>query len=327
MVDAMRPRLLFRAFDPGNPDADRATFMHALADYSMMPVNLLGLGFNVVDSNDNVLTDDEMEKAGLEVRFGYSDETLGAQELPAFNQYGGFMYYNDLWLDKTSFFYQTSMPFIPMRAHLFKKTAAGQKELTTRFSKPKASVANPSKVLDYSAYALAPWLTFDELSGEDIYIALNQNTVYREPLTQSIFLMDNRLDGLSYSVIDSGEWVTGNVSVDDAKAEIAPPEGNGYLEGISAKDAYHITSDLEFNFSGLTNGLPKQIKQLISVVYSSNGMDFFYEPAEGRKPYIQYDNTGQVQLIGVVELPIHVELPNPWQETLAADFTVIIEGQ
>ena len=321
------PNYYSEPLDATSDGFGRPTFLHALADYRMMPINLLTLGFNVVDGEDKVLTEDEIKAAGLEVQFEYTDNTLGEQELPACAQEGKYLYYNDLWLDKTTFFYQPcEKPFIPMRARLFLNTGEGKKELPTRFSNPKASVANPSQILDYRAYALAAWDTFSEFTGEDIYISLNQHTIYREPLTQFIFLMDNRPGGICYSVIDSGQWVTGNVSWNDATNGICPPECNGYLEGISSKDAYHITSELVFDLSGLTNEVPKAFKKKISVVYSSDGLNFYDDPEDGRIPYIQFDNTAESTFYGSVEMPVHVELPNPWQ-ALATDFKVILQGQ
>ncbi|MBP5720963.1 MAG: hypothetical protein J6W82_07850 [Bacteroidales bacterium] len=322
------PVYYYEPVDPTNPDAPRGSFRDALADYSMMPVNLQLLGFNVVDGKDNVLTEDEIAKAGLEVQFVYSDDTLGAQELPALNQYGGYLYYSDLWLDRTTFFYQTGgKAFIPIKGRLFRNTNEGKKELTTRFSKPKAYASNSSVKLDYSAYALVPWETFSDFSGEDIVINLNEHKYYRESLTQFICLMDNRPGGICYSVIDCGKWVTGNVSMADASQGIAPPEGNGYLEGVTSKEAYHITGELEFDLDGMTQKLSKDLKKKISIVYSSNGMDFFSEPGDGRDPYIQFDYTSEIIFYGAVEMPVHVELPNPWQENLATDFTVVIQGQ
>lgn len=44
-------------------------------------------------------------------------------------------------------------------------------------------------------------------------------------------------------------------------------------------------------------------------------------------PYIQFDYTAESIFYGAVEMPVHVELPNPWQENLATDFTVVLQGQ
>lgn len=310
---------------------DRISFRHALADYATAAIDLASLAFNVVDCNDRILSDQELEDAGLEVKFEYADDALGAKLLPASSQTAELRYYKDLWQGNTSLLFRTNeMPFIPVKASLFKKTGNSSVELPTRFSTPRASVEYPSDILDYSSFAVVNWLPFGEITCEDVRIVLNGHKQYRIPLAQSINLKDSRPGGISYNVIENGQWVTGNVSSwDISKGTYSSSDGkdpNGYIDGISSKDAYHL-GDLEFDMEAIKAKVSGDLRRLISFVYSYNGKDFSMTPMDGATPYLSFDYYSGIQFNGSISIPVHVELPNPWQPALVANYTINIVSE
>lgn len=215
--------------------------------------------------------------------------------------------------------------FIPVTARLFKYTGSDREELTTRFTKPKASVKYPSEMLDYSSFAIVPWVPFDNIESDDFRVVLDEHKVYRVPLGQNLELQDQRPNGVSYYVIKDGEWVIGNVAEFDAMAGTYQSDGNGYISGVSAKDAYHL-GNLVFDTESVKAAIPADFKRLVSIVYSTNGLDFFSEPMDGAIPYLSIDYTSQVTFSGTIAIPVHVELPNPWQPALETDYTIYIVG-
>lgn len=313
---------------PTGPD-NRISFRHVLADYCPYPVNLGELAFNIVDANDKVVDEAEIQKKGLMVKFEYSDGNLGAKSLPDLCQTYDLKYYNDLWQDNTTFLYQTNeMPFIKMKARLFQYSGNDAVELPTRFTTPKASVQYPSEMLDYSSFALVNWIPFRALTSDDIDVSLDQHIVYHIPLAQSLNLRDSRPGEISYFVIHDGEWVVGNVTDYDAqKGTFSSTSGgqpNGYLQDVTSREAYHLGS-LEFEID--KSGVPNPFNKKVSVVYSMNGLDFFSEPIPGATPYLKFDYTSEAKLVGTIDIPVHVELPNPWQPALKSNFTVHLTGK
>ena len=298
---------------------ERMSFRHALADYAPSYINLAELAFNIVDENDEVLTDDEIINAGLEVKFDYKDPSLGSRNLPDLNIDGYFNKYKDLWIDNSIFFYNTNeYPFIPIKASLYKDG----KEIPTRFSKPKNSVKYPSESLDYSSYALVGWMPFKAITAEDYTVSVNNGTVNRFPMLQTVDLKDNRPNGVSYYVIKEGEWVIGNVKEFDPEAGTYSVGGNGYVYGVKSKDAYHIPGEVEVEFK--YGGIPADLRKLLTVQYSADGKSFISSPENGTLPYLTFDLTSQVVFSGSVTLPVHVKLNNPWQAPLEADFTITL---
>ena len=296
--------------------ADRVSFRHALADYNPGVINLAELSFNVVDKNDHYLTEEEMNENGLEVRFVYKDPGLDSRNLPELNITWEFNKYLDLWLDKTIFCFNTNeYQFIPMKGILYKDG----KEIPTRFSQPKNSVKYPSESLDYSSFALVNWTPFKELTSESFRVNITNSQTFI-PLDEKINLKDNRPNGVSYYVIKEGEWVVGNVSDFDPEAGTYSINGNGYVYGVSSKEAYSISKDLQFSFD--YSGIPRELRPLISIVYSYNGQQFYREQDDGMRVYLLVDLSTQVSIHGLFDIPVHVELPNPWQPTLETDFTV-----
>ena len=131
--------------------------------------------------------------------------------------------------------------------------------------------------------------------------------------------MDNRPSGVSYYVIKDGEWIIGDV------ADVEHPEGgNGYVYGISSKDAYSLHRDIDFSMD--SSRLPADLKRMTKIVYSYDGDSFSDTFMYGATPYLAFDYSAESQFNGSVDIPVHVELVNPWQATLTADFVVTVYG-
>ena len=303
----------------------RVSFRHALADYDVSYINLAELAFNVVDEKDVPLTDEEIEENNLVVKFVYTDDKLGEKELPEVDQLDEFLLYESLWVDNTVFYYRTNeKKFIPALGTLGVLSGETVFELPTRFDTPKAAVKYPSEVLDYSTYAMVRWTPFKEPVANGYTIVLDENKIYRVPLFKGMELKDNRPNGVSYYVIQDGEWVEGNVAEFDPEAGTYTTGGNGYVEGVMANDAYHITTT--FDYSDLD--LPVELRKLLTVKYSADGETFSDENDEGNTltPYIVFDYTSEVQFRGTVTIPVVVALENPWQETLKFVYDITIKG-
>lgn len=291
----------------GESQKSRISNRYALADYDVAYINLAELAFNVVDEKDEILDEEAIEEAKLVVKFVYTDETLGEKELPEVDQIEDFLLYESLWVDNTIFYYRTNeKKFIPARGTLGILSGETVFELPTRFDVPKASVKYPSENLDYSTYAIVRWTPFKAPKADGYTIVLDENLIYQVPLFKGMELKDNRPNGVSFYVIKDGEWVVG----DAAENATASSTSNGYIEGIAANDAYHITTDFVYD----TTGVPAELKKLLRV-----------EEIEGI-PYVIYDYTSEVQFHGVITIPVVVALENPWQETIKFVYDITIKG-
>ena len=291
----------------GESQKSRVSNRYALADYDVAYINLAELAFNVVDEKDEILDEEAIEEAKLVVKFVYTDETLGEKELPEVDQIEDFLLYESLWVDNTIFYYRTNeKKFIPARGTLGILSGETVFELPTRFDVPKASVKYPSENLDYSTYAIVRWTPFKAPKADGYTIVLDENLIYQVPLFKGMELKDNRPNGVSFYVIKDGEWVVG----DAAENATASSKSNGYIEGIAANDAYHITTDFVYD----TTGVPSELKKLLRV-----------EEIEGI-PYVIYDYTSEVQFHGVITIPVVVALENPWQETIKFVYDITIKG-
>ena len=164
----------------------------------------------------------------------------------------------------------------------------------------------PDEMLDYSTYAMVRWTPFQEPKAEGYTIVLDENQIYSVPLFKGMELKDNRPNGVSFYVIEDGEWVIG----DAAENATAASKTNGYIEGIAANEAYHITTDFVYD----TSEIPAQLKKLLSV-----------EEIDG-VPYVIYDYTSEVQFHGVLTIPVVVVLENPWQEDIRFVYDITIKG-
>ena len=291
-----------------NEAQQRVSNRYALADYDVAYINLAELAFNVVDEKDEIIEDAQLEELGLNVKFVYTDETQGEKELPEVDQIDPeFLLYESLWVDNTVFYYRTNeKKFIPALGQLTLTSGDYDFPVATRFEFPKAAVNFPEEVLDYSTYAMVRWTPFKAPVAKGFTIVLDENKVYREPLFKGMELMDNRPNGVSFYVIKDGEWVVG----DAAESATASSKSNGYISGIAANDAYHITTDFVYD----TTGIPSELKKLLSI------------EVENGVPYVVYDYTSEVTFHGVITIPVVVKLENPWQETLKFVYDVTIKG-
>ena len=288
--------------------ADRVSNRYALADYDVAYINLAELAFNVVDEKDEIVDDADMKELGLTAKFIYTDDELGETDLPEVDQIDpDFLLYQSLWIDNTTFYYRTNEhPYIPALGTLTLTSGGVEFPVATRFEYPKNSVKFPSEKLDYSTYAVVRWTPFKDPKAEGYTMVLDENKVYSVPLFKGMELKDNRPNGTSFYVIKDGEWVVG----DAAATATASSKSNGYMKGVKANDAYHITTT--FDYSEVN--LPAELKKLLTV-----------EEIEG-VPYIVFDYTSEVVFHGVVTIPVVVKLENPWQETLVFKYNFVIKG-
>ena len=306
----------------------RTSFRHALCDYDMSFINLAELAFNVVDGNDEIVDESKLDELGITVQFFYTDEELGDEDLPELDRIEpDFLTYGDLWIDNTVFYYRTNeKKFIPVYGTLTLKSGDYDFPVATRFEFPKAAVKYPEETLDYSTFAMVHWTPFKEAeaSTEDVTIVLDENMLYRVPLTKGIELKDNRPQGVSYYVINDGEWVEGNVTSFDAEAGIYSTGGNGYVNGVRSKDAYRLTTG--FEYSDLD--IQAELRKLLDVKFSADGESFVDKQDEGGTltPYLVYDYTSEVQFHGTVEIPVTITLESPWQEPMTFSYKIIITG-
>lgn len=289
------------------------SFRHALHHYAPAPINLAELAFNVVDENDNIMSETAMAAAGLSAEFS----TLGSTD------------YSSMWdATHTVFTYNSKEPFIRMRGKLFVTADGIKTPVTTRFSKPKASVAHPEEELDYSTFALVAWQPFKEMTlAKDTYtIELDENKLYAVALADvtGLTLKDNRPNGVSYYVFKENNWITGNVTSFDAEAGTYTTGGNGYISGVTSRQAYSITPEATATGASIPASLSGIIK---GVRYSSDGVHFAYsQDSDGSlMPYFVVDYTSEVQFHGQVEIPVTITFKNPWQD-VSATCTIVVKG-
>lgn len=314
------------AVDPDNRISNR----YAVADYDVAYINLAELAFNVVDEEDEPMTEEQIEEEKLVVKFDYTWENQGVKPLPTVDQLLNgnpiIKDYKDLWMAPTTFYYRTNeYEFIPVVGTLAIRSGNTDFEIKTRFqNNGRNSVKHPSEALDYSSYAVVRWTPFKvPPTVKNIEIILDENKVYREPLLKGVNLKDIRPNGASFDVIADGQWVMGNAAA-DATAE---SETNGYLAGIRSDVAYHI--DPVFDFS--TVELPLELQKLLTLKFFDgqqyiDAKDATPEQKKTLPPYIVFDYSSQIQFHGVIEVPISVVLNNPWQEAISFDYKLFIKG-
>lgn len=290
-----------------NEFQEKISNRYALKQYDVAYINLAELAFNVVDKDDKIMDEAAIEEANLVVKFDYTDKTQGDKYLPKPSQTDALKYYKDLWMGPTTFYYRTNrLTFIPVKGSLAILSGETEFPLVTRFDGNRNSVQYPDQGLDYSKYAVVRWTPFVVEKPQDLEIVLDENKIYREPLFKSINLKDQRPHDVSFSVIKDGEWVIGDAAP-DATAE---SESNGFVEGVSAKDAYDIKAEISYD----DVQLPVQLRKLLSV-----------KEIDG-VPYVIYDYTSEVEFQGVITIPVTVTLENPWQKELEFTYNVIIKG-
>ena len=277
---------------------------YALKEYDIAPINLTELAFNVVDRYDDIMTDADIEAAGLSAEFS----TIGTS-VPS-----------SVWKSPTVFYYMSKEPFIRLKGKLFITSGGVKTPLPTRFSKPKASVTYPEEELDYSSYALVAWQPFKEMTlAKDKYtITLDENKIYAVSLADvtGLTLKDNRPNGVSFFVFKDNDWITGNA---DPNATAASG-GNGYVSGVSSRLAYSITPIA-------TAEVPTGLKSMIGVKYSADGVSFSDEQnsAGSLMPYFVVDYTSEVQFMGELNIPVTITFESPWQD-VSAKCTIVVRG-
>ena len=277
---------------------------YALKEYDIAPINLTELAFNVVDRYDDIMTDADIEAAGLSAEFS----TIGTS-VPS-----------SVWKSPTVFYYMSKEPFIRLKGKLFITSGGVKTSIPTRFSKPKASVTYPEEELDYSSYALVAWRPFKEmtLAKDKCTITLDENKIYAVPLADvtGLTLKDNRPNGVSFFVFKDNDWITGNA---DPNATAASG-GNGYVSGVSSRLAYSITPIA-------TAEVPTGLKSMIGVKYSADGISFSNEQnsAGSLMPYFVVDYTSEVQFMGELNIPVTITFESPWQD-VSAMCTIVVRG-
>jgi hypothetical protein len=293
----------------GKPTSDRNCFL----DYDVQYINLAELAFNVVDENDVTMSEEDMAEVNLYANFDYKNVTaLGTY--PAIDKLTGQVEdWPDLWMQPDDFgnswvfYYRDAMHAdIPIEGKL--AIRSGNTEvffpLETRFQKAhNCKLAGFTDVsLDYSKYSVVRWKPFEEFEKEDIVIELKENKVYRESLLKSVNLHDFRPGdvGTTYYVIKDGEWVIGDGE-------------NGYIEGVSAKDAYHIQATISFD----TSKLPLNLQRILTVE----------EDEQTGMKYVVFDYTSETEFYGVVSASVAITLETPWQEPLKTNYTLWIKGE
>ena len=290
-----------------NEFQEKISNRYALKQYDVAYINLAELAFNVVDKDDKIMDDAAIAAANLVVKFDYTDKTQGDKSLPKPSQTDDLKYYKDLWMGPTTFYYRTNRPlFIPVKGSLAILSGETEFPLVTRFDGNRNSVQYPEQGLDYTKYAVVRWTPFVVEKPQNLEIVLDENKIYREPLFKTINLKDQRPHDVSFSVIKDGEWVIGDAAPDATAAS----ESNGFVEGVSAKDAYDIKAEISYD----DVQLPVQLRKLLSV-----------EEIDG-VPYVVYDYTSEVEFQGVITIPVTVTLENPWQKELEFTYNVIIKG-
>ena len=284
--------------DAGTEPNERKSNRFACADYDAHNLNLAELAFNVVKANDEIMDAYEMKAANLSVEFSYADPAQGSKLLPELSRTDSFQKYDDLWIDETTFYYRTNeKKFIRMVGKLF-ITAEGEKyELPTRFSRPKASVAHPEVVLDYSRFALVPWTPFQFFESETATMrGIDGNSM---SLFTNLSIKDQRPMFGKYYLFKDSSWVIGNASADATSSSGT----NGFIEGVSAKQAYGLP-DLTY-----TVELPAALDGIWTVRTEESG------------PYLHYDSKGALVAKGEYAVFVTVTMRSPWQEPIVAKYT------
>ena len=109
----------------------------------------------------------------------------------------------------------------------------------------------------------------------------------------------------------------------DAEAGTYTTGGNGYISGVTSKQAYSITP-----FATATgSSIPASLKSIMGVKYSADGVHFADAQASDGSlmPYFVVNYTSEVQFNGQVEIPVTITFKSLWQD-VSATCTVIVKG-
>ncbi|MBR1405976.1 MAG: hypothetical protein IJ578_03450 [Bacteroidales bacterium] len=260
-----------------------------LYKYDVEKIDFMKRAWNVVDAKGNVVED--LAAAGLTVKFGYSDETLGAKALP--NPADGRATYDDLWNADNTLYFMTNLPAIGIRADLSIESGSGDGKasfpIKTRFD----GVGTPD---DYSKYEVRRYTPFIFNKPGNITVKVVDQKVYEQDLLEGIKIQDIR-PGIEtkYTVLENGKWTIGNSFTDS--------RNNGFAANRSAADAYDIQQTLVAE----PESLSPSVKDLFTI--EGNTLKFNY--------------TGEVKLQKPVTYDVTVTVKTKWQEDITFNYQVI----
>lgn len=260
-----------------------------LYKYDVEKIDFMKRAWNVVDAKGNVVED--LAAAGLTVKFGYSDKTLGAKALP--NPTDGRATYDDLWNADNTLYFMTNLPAIGIRADLSIESGIGDGKasfpIKTRFD----GVGTPD---DYSKYEVRRYTPFTFNKPGNITVKVVDQKVYEQDLLEGIKIQDIR-PGIEtkYTVLENGKWTIGNNFTNE--------KNNGFAVNRSAADAYDIQQTLVAE----PESLSPSVKDLFTI--EGNTLKFNY--------------TGEVKLQKPVTYDVTVTVKTKWQEDITFNYQVI----
>ena len=243
----------------------------------------------MVDGDDEIVED--LEGARLTVKFGYSDETLGAKPIPS----DATRTYDDLWVADNILYYETNLPAIGIRADLFIESGVGDDVATfpipTRFD----GVGSPE---DYSTYEVRRYTPFIANTPGNQTVTVIDVKTYEVNLLDGIKIQDVR-PGITnrFTVMENGEWTVGNSFTDN--------RNNGFANGRSAADAYDIQQSLVAE--------PENLSPAVASLFH----------VEGNTLYFDYN--GEIRLQKPVAYDVTVTVQTKWQEDITFNYQVIFE--
>jgi hypothetical protein len=129
-------------------------------------------------------------------------------------------------------------------------------------------------------------------------------------------LKDNRPHGVSYDVFKDNGWIIGNCDPDAT----ASSGGNGYISGVSSRQAYGITPEATVTISN-------DLKKMVKVMYSADGVSFSdAQDSDGSlMPYFVFDYSSEIQISGEISIPVTITFVSPWQD-VSAKCTIVVRG-
>ena len=260
-----------------------------LYKYDVEKIDFMKRAWNVVDAKGNVVED--LAAASLTVKFGYSDETLGAKALPT--PIDNRTTYADLWNEDNTLYFMTNMPAIGIRADLSIESGSGDGKATFPIKTRFDGVGTPE---DYSTYEVRRYTPFTFNKPANITVKVVDQKVYSQNLLEGIKIQDIRPDvATNYTVMENGNWTIGNSFTDS--------RNNGFAANRSAADAYDIQQTLVAE----PESLSPSVKDLFTI--EGNTLKFNY--------------TGEVKLQKPVTYDVTVTVKTKWQEDITFNYQVI----
>ena len=278
-------------------DGQKVDFRHALLEYDVQPLNLLDV-FEIVDDHDRAVSPIMINRLNLSVEFSTYDE-------PA---------HSGMWMDNTTFYYDSKEAFIPIYGKLFVTVGDQKYQLPTRFSRPKASSKNPEIELDYSSFAVVPWRPLKDPTMDYDYLnekILGPGVEIENALTYAFLVRinDNRPNDVSYHVMTDGGWIYGNVEEFDPDAGTYTTGGNGYILDALSRDAYHISVLAEVD-------IPEAYRKYFTLYYLGDDNSTWDEQDdEGtREPFLRFDYPEGAHINENFDVNVTLTFETPWQK-------------